>query len=124
MLTLPPAVKVYLAAEPVDLRKSFDALALLVSDVLRQDPLSGHLFVFRNRRGHLCRILFWDRTGYAVFTKRLERGRFHLPVDVPEGQDAVTVDGAQLGLMLEGLDLRQAHPRRRYRSGESWHSWR
>lgn len=61
MLSLPPSVRVFLAVEPVDIRKSFDALALLVEHVLGQDPLSGHLFVFVGKRGHVVRILFWDR---------------------------------------------------------------
>ncbi len=64
MLTLPPSVRVYVAAEPTDLRKSFDGLSALVSQRFGADPLCGHLFVFRNRRGDQMRILFWDRTGY------------------------------------------------------------
>ena len=66
MLTMPPSVRVYIAAQPTDLRKSFDGLSGLVAETFGQDPLCGHLFVFRNRRGDQVRVLFWDRTGYAI----------------------------------------------------------
>ncbi|MGK4005350.1 IS66 family insertion sequence element accessory protein TnpB [Sorangium sp. So ce1036] len=69
MLTLPPSVRVYVAAEPADLRKSFDGLSSLVAQRFGADPLCGYLFVFRDRRGDQIRILFWDRTGYAIFAK-------------------------------------------------------
>ncbi|WP_437776700.1 IS66 family insertion sequence element accessory protein TnpB [Sorangium sp. So ce1097] len=71
MLTLPPSVRVYVAAEPADLRKSFDGLSSLVTQRFGTDPLCGHLFVFRNRRGDQIRVLFWDRTGYAIFANHL-----------------------------------------------------
>jgi transposase len=66
MLTLPPSVHVYVAAEPTDLRKSFDGLSTRVAEKFGHDPLCGHLFVFRNRRGDQVRVLFWDRTGYVI----------------------------------------------------------
>jgi hypothetical protein len=66
MLTMPSSVRVYIAAQPTDLRKSFDGLSALVAQTFGQDPLCGHLFVFRNRRGDQMRVLFWDRTGYAI----------------------------------------------------------
>lgn len=71
MLTLPPSVRVYVAAEPTDLRKSFDGLSVLVAARFGSDPLCGHLFVFRNRRGDQIRILFWDRTGYCILANKL-----------------------------------------------------
>ena len=74
MLTLPPSVRIHVAVDPVDLRKSFDGLAHLVRGVLQDDPMSGHLFVFRNKRAHLLRVLFWDRTGFCVLSKALDRG--------------------------------------------------
>lgn len=114
MLTLPPAVQVHLAVDPVDMRKSFDGLAALVRERVRQDPMSGHLFVFRNRRQNLIKILFWDRTGFVVLAKRLVRGTFRIPVDVPEGATTLRVEAAQLALMLEGIDLRGAKHRRRW----------
>jgi len=71
MLTLPPAVRVYVATSPLDCRKSFDGISAQVASVLGADPLSGHLFVFFNKRGNQCRILFWDRTGYCVVANYL-----------------------------------------------------
>ncbi|AUX46372.1 transposase [Sorangium cellulosum] len=115
MLTLPPSVRVYVAAEPTDLRKSFDGLSALVSQRFGADPLCGHLFVFRNRRGDQMRVLFWDRTGYMIVAKKLARGRFHLARDLPKGATHVEVEAAELSLMLEGLDLSQAVRRKRWR---------
>jgi len=114
VLTLPPAVRVYVAVEAVDIRKSFDGLSAAVREVLRSDPMSGHLFVFRNRRGDRIKILFWDRSGYALFYKRLERGTFHLPSDPPAQAAHLEMEGAELSLMLEGIDLRGARRRKRW----------
>jgi hypothetical protein len=83
VLTLPPSVKIYLAAQPVDARKSFDGLAGVVEAEFGLSPLSGHLFVFLNRRAHVAQILFWDRNGFCVVKKRLEAGTFR-PVRVGE----------------------------------------
>lgn len=115
MLTLPPSVRVYVAAEPTDLRKSFDGLSALVAARFGSDPLCGHLFVFRNRRGDQIRILFWDRTGFVIVGKKLAQGRFHLARDVPSGATHVEVEAAELSLMLEGLDLSKAVRRKRWR---------
>ncbi|WP_437986660.1 IS66 family insertion sequence element accessory protein TnpB [Sorangium sp. So ce117] len=117
MLTLPPSVRVYIAAEPTDLRKSFDGLSALVSQRFGADPLCGHLFVFRNRRGDQMRVLFWDRTGYMIVAKKLARGRFHLACDLPKGATHVEVEAAELSLMLEGFDLSEAVRRKRWRPG-------
>jgi transposase len=83
--------------------------------VIRQDPLNGHLFVFLNRRRNRIKLLVWDRTGYLLLYKRLERGTFHLPTQPPAGQRHVELDAGDLGLMLEGVDLRGAHRRERWR---------
>jgi len=115
MLTMPPSVRVYIAAQPTDLRKSFDGLSGLVAQTFGQDPLCGHLFVFRNRRGDQVRVLFWDRTGYAILGKKLARGRFHLAREVPGGATHVEVEAAELALMLEGIDLSGAVRRKRWR---------
>jgi transposase len=115
MLTMPPSVRVYIAAQPTDLRKSFDGLSALVAQTFGQDPLCGHLFVFRNRRGDQMRVLFWDRTGYAILGKKLARGRFHLAREVPAGATHVEVEAAELSLMLEGIDLSGAVRRKRWR---------
>jgi transposase len=117
MLTLPPSVHVYLAAEPADMRKSFDGLSAIVAERFGADPLCGHLFVFRNRRGDQVRILFWDRTGYCIVAKKLARGRFHLASRPPEGATHVAVEAAELALMLEGIDLTEATRRKRWRPG-------
>lgn len=113
MLSLPPSVRVFLAVEPVDMRKSFDALALVVEHHLRLDPMSGHLFVFLGKRRHIARILFWDRSGFALFSKRLEIGCFRLPEITADGA-VLTIEAADLLLILEGIDLRGATRRTRW----------
>jgi transposase len=119
MLTLPPSVRVYVALEPTDLRKSFDGLSILVAQGLRQDPLSGHLFVFRNRRGDQVRVLFWDRNGYALYAKRLARGCFHFAWKPGTDATHVEVESAELSLMLEGIDLAGARKRPRWQPAPS-----
>jgi len=118
VLTLPPSVHVYLAVGNTDLRKGFDGLAGIVRSEFRLDPLSGHLFVFTNRRRNLVKILFWDRTGFAVLAKRLSRGSYVLPTAIPDDVDHVEVEAAELALMLEGIDLRGAKRRKRWRREE------
>ena len=113
MLMLPPTVKIYVAARPVDARLSFDGLAQAARQYVHQDPLSGHLFVFFNRRKDRVKILFWDRTGFCLFYKRLERGTFHLPPVAPEAT-SVQLQAPELALLLEGIDLGQAHRHPRY----------
>ena len=114
MLTLPPAVRVFVAVEPVDIRKAFDGLSAAVREILRENPLSGHLFVFRNRRGDRLKILFWDRSGYCLFYKRLERGTFQLPACARGPAPHLEMEAAELSLMLEGIDLRGARRRPRW----------
>jgi transposase len=112
MLMAPPSVRVFVASVPVDLRRSFDRLAACTEELLRQDPLSGHLFVFRNRPGDRVKILYWDRTGYCLWYKRLEKGTFRLP----SGPGGVEVTAAELVLLLEGIDLAGARQRKRFRA--------
>jgi transposase len=114
MLTLPPSVRIYVAARPVDARKSFDGLAALVESEFGVEPLSGHLFVFLNRRGHVAQLLFWDRNGFCILKKRLEAGTFSLARQVQEGSPHVEIDSGELALMLEGIELRGATRRKRY----------
>ena len=103
MIALPPGARVWLAAGPTDMRRGFDGLARQVQPVLGQDPFSGHLFVFRGRRGDLVKCLFWDTQGLVLYAKRLERGRFVWP-SARDG--AVSMTPAQLSMLLEGIDWR------------------
>jgi transposase len=87
--------------QPVDMRKSFDGLIGLVRDAMAEDPLSGNLFVFVNRRGNYLKLIYWDRTGFALFAKRLDRGRFVFP-----GQDNTQkLSPEQFKLILDGIVL-------------------
>lgn len=114
MLSLPPSVRVFVATQPVDGRKGVDSLIALVRSVFSQDPFGGHLFVFFSRRCDRVRIVHWDRNGFAIWSKRLERGRFH-PVFSADGRlSASAVEAAELGLILEGLDLEGARRRPRW----------
>jgi transposase len=112
MLTLPPAVRIYLAAQPADLRKSFDGLAALVRDFLGTDPLSGHLFVFRNRRGDRVKLLYWERGGFAIWYKRLEEGVFAFPAAGTAAR--VEIAAADFAMLLDGVDLQSVKRRKRY----------
>lgn len=105
MLSLPLPVRIFLCTHHVDLRKSFDGLAQLVREFLDVDPMSGHLFVFRNKRADRLKLLYWDRDGYMIVYKRLEKGSFRFPV--PSGDD-------------EGVEIRGRpdHDPRRRRSGQ------
>jgi transposase len=115
VLTLPPTVRIYVATEAVDCRKSYDGLSALVQSTFGQDPLSGHFFVFINRRADQVQILFFDRTGYCIMKKRLERGTFRLAKNAEGEATHVEVDAGELALMLEGIDLRDAKRRKRWR---------
>ena len=111
MFLWPPSVRIFIATQPVDLRKSFDSLAEVTRTVIRQEPLSGHLFVFFNRERHRVKILFWDRSGYVLHYKRLERGFFRVP---HEAGGAVEMEATELALLLEGIDLSGAKRRLRF----------
>jgi transposase len=87
--------------EPVDMRKSFHGLVALVQSVLQEDPLSGAIFVFFNRRGNYLKLVTWDRTGYCLFAKQLEQGRFHLPT----GQAKQEISEQAFRLILDGIVL-------------------
>jgi transposase len=115
MLTLPSSVRVYVATRPFDLRKSFDGLAAAVISVFGGDPVSGHLYVFWNKRGHLVRVIFWDRTGYVVVSKRLARGRFAFVQQLVSDEPCLEMDAMELSLILEGIDLSEAKRRKRWR---------
>lgn len=110
---LPPSTRIYMAVRPADMRKSFDGLLALVELDFGEelDPFSGHLFVFRNRRGDRVKILFWDRSGFWIFYKRLEKGTFKLPVATGSH---VEIEAGELALLLEGIDLAGARRRARW----------
>ena len=112
MLTISPAVRIYLATGATDLRRSIDGLAALVRERFTLDPLSGHLFLFRNRRGDRLKILAWDRSGFWVLYKRLERGTFAWPTE----RDTAPVEmrSPDLLLLLAGTDLTHTRQRRWY----------
>lgn len=117
MLSLPPSVRIFVAARATDMRKSFDGLANETRAVIDHDPLSGHLFVFFNRRRTHVKMLYWDRTGYCLLAKRLERGTFWLP---PAGtRGVIELEAAELGLILEGIDLSGARRRPRWIPGHT-----
>jgi transposase len=114
MLSLPPSVRVFVATQPVDGRKGADGLMAMVRDLLGHDPLSGHLYVFFSRRCDRVRIVYWDRNGIAMWSKRLERGRFR-PAFAADGRlTASAVESAELALVLEGIDLAGARRRPRW----------
>lgn len=104
MLTLPSAVRIVLATEPVDMRKSIDGLMALVRSSFGEDVYSGHLFVFVSRRGDRVKILTFSRGGFILYYKRLERGRFRLPQVEAEAR-AVKLDATQLAMLLDGIDV-------------------
>lgn len=117
MLSIPGQVKIFLGAAPVDMRKSFDTLAALVSEILQTDPLSGHLFVFRSKRGDRVKLLYWAGDGFAIWYKRLESGTFRFP-RAAEGEVSVTISPTDLAMLLDGVDLASVKRRRRYRLPE------
>jgi transposase len=114
VLTLSATTRIFFYTQPVDLRKSFDGLAGLVAESFRHDVLSGHLFVFRNRRGDRLKLLYWDRDGLAIWYKRLEQGVFRMP---PLSNDAhsIEIDPRDWALILSGIDLQSARRLPRYR---------
>lgn len=118
MLSLSPALQVFMAVEPVDLRKGFDGLSASVQAVFNRNVLDGHVFLFLNRRRDRVKILWWDRDGLAVFYKRLERGTYEIPRHV-SGSKQMRLDATQLSLLLSGVQLASVKHRRRYRLASS-----
>jgi len=103
VIPVPSNTRVWLAAGVTDMRRGFNSLAAQAEQVLAEDPYSGHLFVFRGRRGDLLKIIWWDSQGACLFSKRLEKGRFVWP-GAKAGK--VSVTAAQLSMLLEGIDWR------------------
>ena len=118
MLSLSPTMRVFVAVTPIDMRKSFDGLSNAAREIADRDPLSGHLFAFFNRRRTMMKAVYWDRNGYALIAKRLERGTFVLPSG--NARDVVEMEAAELALILEGIDLSGARRRPRWRPSATW----
>ena len=114
MLSLSPALRIFLCAEPADLRKSFDGLSALVRQALGDDPLSGHWFVFRNRTGDRLKILAWEEDGWCLWYKRLEQGVFRVPVVSGDGPPRLEIRAAELAMLLDGVVLEKVQRRKRY----------
>jgi len=114
MLSLPTSVRVYLARGANDMRKSIDGLAAVTKEVLGHDPLSGHLFVFCNGRRDRIKILYWERSGFWLLHKRLERGTFAWPVPAESEARQIELSSSDLAALLGGLDLSTARRRRWY----------
>lgn len=114
MLLLPRAVKVYVATKPVRLNRSFDGLSNLVREVMRKDPLSGHVFVFINRRRTMVKLLVWTRGGFTIVHKRLERGTFARLFGGDEMRTHAELDIHELSMMLEGIELHSGRTSRRW----------
>lgn len=114
MLSLPPSVRIFVTTQPVDGRKGVHSLAAIVRSALLLDPLSGHLYVFFSKRCDRVRVVYWDRNGFAMWTKRLERGRFHPTFSADGRLSASPIEAAELALIPEGIDLAGA------RRGPCW----
>ena len=114
MIHLPASVRVYLCLTACDMRKSFDSLHTLVRDHLELDAYAGHLFVFASRRRDRVKILYWDRDGFAIWSKRLEEGTYAVPFASEAGEKRREITAQELGALLSGIDLERAEKRKRY----------
>jgi len=121
MLRPPGTVRVFLCLTPTDMRRSFDGLSGMVAGVLREDPLSGHLFVFRSRGGDRLKVLYWDRDGLVIVYKRLEKGAFRFPTTPTTPTDAggaaparLEVPMREFAMILEGFELAGMKKLRRF----------
>jgi len=114
MLTLPSSVKIFIYSQPTDMRCGYNKLSMFAESFMQKDPLSGHLFVFFNRLGDKCKILFWDRTGFVTWYKKLEEGTFE-KLPNKNNKTSIEVDIVKLTWILEGIDLFKARRRKRYK---------
>ena len=108
-----PNARVFLAREPVDMRKQFHGLIAMAEEVLKQDPLTGHLFVYINRRRDRIKVLYWEDTGYCIWYKQLQRGTYELP-PVNDQSVCIELTMSQLSLILDGIELGSAKQRLRF----------
>jgi len=115
MIALPPQIRVFLYRRPTDMRKSFNGLVALTESELKQDPLSGSLFVFVNRRRDRIKILYWGHTGFCIWYQQLQQGTYQLPShESLDERDVLEVTRSQLSLILDGIDLDSIRQRRRF----------
>ena len=115
MIALPPQIHVYIYRLPTDMRKSFHGLVALTESALKQDPLSGSLFVFVNRRRDRIKILYWGQTGFCIWYQQLQKGSYQLPSEGElQEQATLEVTRSQLSLILDGIDLSSARQRLRF----------
>jgi transposase len=115
MIALPAQIRIFLYRLPTDMRKSFNGLVALTESALKQDPLSGSLFVFVNRRRDRIKVLYWGQTGFCIWYQQLQKGTYQLPVhDALDERDTVEVTRSQLSLILDGIDLCSARQRARF----------
>ena len=116
MLTIPPAVKLWYAPQPVDFRPGFDGLFALVRTRLAADPLSGHLFIFRNRAANRVKVLYWGGHGLCLWCQRLEAGRYHFP-DPADAAAGIELSPCQFQMILDGIDLSRVRRFKRFSPG-------
>lgn len=115
MIALPPQIRVFLYRLPTDMRKSFNGLIALTESALKQDPLSGSLFVFVNRRRDRIKILYWGQAGFCIWYQHLQKGTYQLPSEESLGErETIEVTRSQLSLILDGIDLPSARQRMRF----------
>jgi transposase len=114
VIHLPASVRVYLCLTPCDMRRSFDGLHTLVREYLELDAFAGHLFVFASRRRDRVKILYWDRDGFALWSKRLEEGTYAMPFGDGGAERRHEITAQELAALLSGIDLQQATRRKRY----------
>jgi transposase len=123
MIALPPQIRVFLYRLPTDMRKSFHGLVALTESQLQQDPLSGSLFVFVNRRRDRIKILYWGQTGFCIWYQQLQQGTYQLPdQDALGEQTTLEVTRSQLSLILDGIDLTSARQRMRFQFPKELHT--
>jgi transposase len=111
MLSFPAAIQVFLCTVPCDMRRSFDGLSMMAEHIVRANPLSGHLFVYCNKRTDRLKILYWDRDGWAIWYKRLEAGTFQYPFSESGRKE---IAAWELGVLMEGIDMKAGKRRKRY----------
>ncbi len=118
MISIASSTRIFVATSPTDMRKGFDGLQGLVSSVLGQDPLSGHLFLFVNRRRDKLKVLYWDGDGLAIWYRRLEQGTFQMPT-ITGDKTAAEINREDLIMLIRGLDYENVHRRKRFKITDS-----